>query len=433
VPADRVELVLWITYLLLGPITWLGYGFVMYAGRKKMRLLYKRPPLPPGEAPPPPHVTILIPAKDEQARIRACLESALAQDYPNLDVVAIDDRSGDRTGAIMDEVAAADPRLKVVHLTEPPEFGWTGKNRALHVAQQHARGDWLLFVDSDVVLRPDALPASMDVMRRKKGDMISLLPRLESESLWESLLVPLCASTAAGMYLIALNNSERQRTAFANGQFILIRRAAYDLIGGHSKIRDRLCEDIEIARLLKAHGLRTRVAWGNEVCSVRMYDNLPAILRGWSRIYYAGGVGSPWRILGAMAFVLLCTLSAYVAMAWGLWRLAHPVVLGPGLFAAGAWLGAGLLHLALLTFFVGTLYAWSGNPRRNALWLPLSGSFLIFILARALRMCFTKRVEWRGVAYSHTMDPNLAKNAAAAAAASRGEAAPSSAMPDPAR
>jgi cellulose synthase/poly-beta-1,6-N-acetylglucosamine synthase-like glycosyltransferase len=375
-----------------------------------------------------PHVTVLIPAKDEQGRIRACLESALSQDYPNLDVVAIDDRSGDRTGTIMDEVAAADPRLKVVHLTEPPEFGWTGKNRALHVAQQHAKGDWLLFVDSDVVLRPNALPASMDVMRRKKGDMISLLPRLESESIWETLLVPLCAGTAAGMYLIALHNSDHQRTAFANGQFILISRSAYDQIGGHAKVRDRLCEDIEIARQIKAHGLRTRVAWGNEVCSVRMYDSLPAILRGWSRIYYAGGVGSPWRILAAMAFVLFCTLSAYAATAWGLWRLAHPV---PSYYlpAAAGWLGAGLLHLALLTFFLGTLYAWSGNPRRNALWLPLSGPLLLYVLGRAVRMCATKRVEWRGVAYSHTMDRKLAKDAATAAHSS---ASPSTA-PDPVR
>ena len=416
-PSDRIELILFLAYALLGPLTWAGYGVVLFAGRRKMSLL-KRPPKPlPG---PPPRVTILIPAKDEEGRIRGCIESALKQDYPNFDVVCIDDRSTDRTGAIMDELAARDPRLKVIHLTEPPEAGWTGKNRALHVAQQHAAGEWMLFVDSDVVLEPDVLSASMPVVLRKKFDMLSLLPRLESETIWESLLVPLAAGAAGGMYLIALNNRQQLKAAFANGQFILVRRGAYDEIGGHFTLRDRLCEDMEMARLLKVRGLRPRIAWGNEYASVRMYDNLPAILRGWARIYYAGGVGSPWRIIAAALFTLLCTLSAYAALAWGVWRLFQPA---PGYFgttAAVGWLVAGGLHLLLVTWLLGEIYVWSGNPRRNALLFPLGGPMLLWIFGHSLYMCATKKVTWRGVAYSHTMDRSLAKTVAAAGATVNG-------------
>src|SRR4051812_31485580 len=184
---------------MLGPAAWALYGLILHAGQRKM-LLLKRPPDPftyEGKPVSPPRVCLLIPAKDEGERIRACVESALAQDYPNLDVIAINDRSTDNTGAVMDDIAAKNPRLHVLHNTVAPPAGWTGKNNVLHQGVQHPAAkaaDWLLFVDSDVVLERDATTASMAVLLRKKFDLISLLPRLESHAKWEELLVPLAAS-----------------------------------------------------------------------------------------------------------------------------------------------------------------------------------------------------------------------------------------------
>lgn len=401
------EFILFCLYLVASSGAWTAFGLAIHSGHRKM-LLLRRPPIPPNDAPATPlKVTIAIPAKDEGERIRACIESALSQDYPNFDVIAVDDRSTDNTGAVMDELAAKYPKLKVIHISKDPATGWTGKNNALHTAAQHADGDWLLFVDSDVVLEPDALSASMAVVQRKKFDLISLLPKLESHSLWESLLVPLAASAASSMYLISLTNTQHTKTAFANGQFLMISRAAYDAIGGHEVVRDRYCEDVEIARLVKEKGLRPRVSWGNDFCAVRMYSSLPAIFRGWSRIYYAARVGSPWRVLMAAMFVIVCGFSAYVALAWGLFRLARPATALGSIQFAWLWLGAAANHLCLMTFLVSTLYAWSGNPRRNALLFPVAGSMLLGIFARALKMCVTKKVEWRGTAYSHTMATTL--------------------------
>jgi glycosyltransferase involved in cell wall biosynthesis len=401
-----VELILFILYLLAGPLTWAFYGVMLYAGHRKM-LLLKRPP-GPFKVDPPPHVTVLIPAKDEGERIRRCVESALAQDYPSFDVITINDRSADDTGAVMDDLAAAHPgRLRAVHVTDLTP-GWTGKNHALYQGAKVAQGDWLLFVDSDVVLEPDVLSASMAVVLRKNFDMISLLPRLESHTVWESLLVPLAAGAAGSMYLIALaNNNDLPNTAFANGQFILVKREAYDAIGGHETLKDRYCEDIAMARLLKRNGMRPRVAWGNDFSQVRMYSSFAAIFRGWARIYYAGGDGSPWRILGVVAFLLICAASAYFAVPWGVWRALHP-----GTFLGGyggvAWLGAAGLHVALITALMAQLYDWSGNARRNALlFFPLGLPMLLYILFKALRLCATKKLEWRGTTYAHTMVPNL--------------------------
>jgi glycosyltransferase involved in cell wall biosynthesis len=403
--SNRTELILFLSYFLAGPLAWLAYGVLMYAGRRKMLLL--RRPVPPIKAEPLPKVTILIPAKDEGERIRACIQSVLDQDYPNLEVITIDDRSTDNTGAVMDDIAARHARLKAFHNTVAPPPGWTGKNNALHQGQKHADGDWLLFVDSDVVLQLDVLSSCMEMLVRKDFDMVSLLPRLESHSTWESLLVPLCASAASSMYLVPLtNNHLMKNTAFGNGQFLMLKRTAYDAIGGHETVRDRYCEDVEIARLLKTTGWKPRVAWGSEFCSVRMYNSLENIFKGWGRIFYAGRAGSPWRVLGAVLAVLLCCYTGYLALAFGLYRAFVPSHALWG-YAAPAWLAASLLHLGLLTAFLGTMYHWSGNPRRNALMFPVGGAMLLAIFFKALKMCVTKKVEWRGTSYSHVMADTL--------------------------
>ncbi len=404
----RLEVILFVVYLVLGPLAWMFYGAMIVAGHRRMLLMKPAPIVGP-----PPSVTILIPAKDEGQRIRDCLESALNQDYPNFDVIAVDDRSEDDTGAVMDELAAADPRLKAIHITQPPASGWTGKNNALAIGVREASGEWLLFVDSDVILQPAALSVAMGVVLRKNFDLLSLLPNLESHSIWESMLIPLAGAATSSICLISLTNSAASRVAFANGQFLFIRREAYEAFGGHTTVRDRFCEDIEIARQLKARGFRPRISWGSDYAAVRMYSSLPAIFRGWSRIFYAGANGSPWGPLAAVASLVFCAFSAYFALFWGLWRNWHA---GGGFagHAAAVWLAAAALHLGLMTHYLARIYTWSGNSRRHALLFPVAGPMLAMILLRGVRMCFTRKVEWRGTAYSHTMASDLSAHAAEA-------------------
>ncbi len=385
------------SYLPNGPLAWLVYGYGNFAGRNKMLLLDKARPAPN----PPPKVSIVIPAKDEQGRIRACLQSALDQDYPNFEVIAVDDRSNDKTGQIMDEMAAADPRLKVLHI-QPGSLGpgWTGKNNALFQATRHADGKWLLFVDSDVLLQKAAVTRSVTVSQYKKYDLFSVLPKCESQSLWEGIMIPLCSAAAGTMYLIALNNNDRfSKISFANGQFMLMTRTAYDAIGGHETVKDRFCEDTEIARIIKERGMRPRISFGDEICSVRMYDSLAAVIKGWSRIYYAAKVGRKKHIISAINFVVMNCLSAYPVLAYGIYRSLHP----HGNMLDDAWLWAAVVHVAVMFGVVGVIYHWSKNSFLNVLLLPVSTVILLYILIKALVMCFTKKVEWRGTTYSYTM------------------------------
>ena len=390
----RTELILAGLYLLLGPGAWLAFGFAMVKGRKRMRLL-ARPRLALPEPAPP--VTVLVPAKDEAARVERCVTTVLAQDYPNFELVAIDDRSCDGTGRILDDIAARDPRVRVVHV-RPGELpaGWGGKSHALHRGVAVARGSWLLFVDADVWLEPDALGAALAVAVKREFDMVSLVPRFAACGFWEALLQPLAGAATGAMFAIALTNANRNRTAFANGQFMLVRREAYERTGGHEAVRGTLSEDTAVARRLKDAGFRPRLGWGDAVASVRMYDSLGSIVRGWSRNFSTGNRGRPWRILAAIAFVVLCCFSAYGAVAWGAYRNAHPLIAIGG----WGWIAAGAVHWLLMTLLLGQVYAWSGARRWHALLFPLGAVVLLAIFARSLMICATGRVEWRGTSYT---------------------------------
>jgi chlorobactene glucosyltransferase len=399
-----VEWVVGGAYFVAGPVAWAIFGLGMIKGRQRMSLLKRPLPALPSL---PPRVSLLIPAKDEAARIEQCLSSTLGQDYPDLQVIAIDDRSVDGTGAAMDEIAARDPRLKVLHITgsQPPE-GWVGKTFALHTGIQQADGAWLCFIDSDVVIQPDAVRAAVATAELREFDMISLLPRMESGSFWEGLIVPLAGGAVGAMYMLPLTNyNEVPSIAFANGQFLCIRRTVYEKIGGHEAVRDRFCEDVEIARVMKRRGFRPRLAIGNDYAAVRMYSSFGAIVRGWARNFYAGSLGRPWRILGALAFLVVCCFSAVPAIVWGVWRQSHPVSVLGGI----GWLATAGLHGLLMVVLLTLLYRSSGNRRRYALLFPLGMLLLAVIFCRALWMCMTHRVEWRGTQYRHRMNPVLTR------------------------
>ncbi len=394
-----MEYVLFAVYILVGPVVWALFLVGMTMGRKRMSLLERPHPRLPE---PIERATILIPAKDEGQRIRECVEAACNQTHPNYQVIAIDDRSTDETGAILDELAARYPHLRVRHIqNDELAPGWTGKCNALYRTVNEADGQWLLFVDSDVVISPDALAASVARTSRRGYDVMSLWPKLESHTFFEGLLVPLCATGVSMMYLVSLTNKDYLRNvAFANGQFLLIRRSVYDEMGGHAAVKDRFCEDVEIARLLKKRGKRIRIAWGTDFAAVRMYSSVSGIFKGWGRNFYAGSLGKPWRILAGLAFILLCGFGAYAATGWAIFRLMNP----DGVFGGGwGWSAAAAIHVALMHAALVKVYAWSGNPRFNALLFPLGGVMLMGVFLRSLRMCMTNKVEWRGTHYTHRM------------------------------
>lgn len=374
------------TYLIIGPVAWSMMLLLLFIGRQRMtRLLRNRKPVPQ----PAPSVTILVPAKDEAAGIAHCIDCILEQDYPDFRIVAINDRSTDRTGAILDELCARQPgKLCVVHIApESLPDGWLGKCNALHVGAGQADGDWLFFVDSDVTLQPDALSRAIALVTWRRYDALSILTKLECHTFWERLVLPLVGGAWSVMHAISLTNDDRRPgSAVANGQFLLIRRSAYATVGGHESVRAAITEDVEMMRLLKGRGFRTRLMLGSHLAATRMHSSLGQMFHGWGRILSGSSRRSPRRIIGAMLFLLICGFGVYPALAWGLAALRWN---DPG------WLIVSVLHLLLMTVYLALIYRWSGNRARYALLFPLGGGVLLGILAFALRTCRTGRVMWR--------------------------------------
>lgn len=368
-------------YLLLGPLAWLGACVVAGFARHRMTRLHAyRVPLPE----PVPTLSIVVPAKDEVTGLRDCVMRVLAQDYPGAEVVVIDDRSTDGTGAILDAIAAAEPRVRAAHVTSLPD-GWLGKCHALHVGTRDLTSEWLLFVDSDVQLAPNAARRAVALCATRDYHALSLMPHLIAHSFWERSLLPLMAMLWGATFRISLTNDDsRPHVAFANGQFFLIRRDHYERVGGHAAVRDRIVEDVALMRLLKASGTRARFMFGGELARTRMHTHLRQMFHGWARIF-AGSSGRSMVPIVVAIGVLAGTVALLgVGLAMSL-ATGHP-----------AWIVATIAHAALVLGYGAWTYAAAGQAPVYVLLMPITWPTAIAMLAFAARVCRTGSVVWRG-------------------------------------
>lgn len=236
-----------------------------------------------------PSVSILLPARNEEKNIHACITSLLGQDYPDFDIIVINDRSTDRTQVLVEEIKSRldkdNPgRLKLLNIKDLPA-GWTGKTHGLCQGAKIARGEWLLFTDADTIHSPLSLKSSVAYSLERNIDFLSLYPQSRSNSFWEKIAQPLGGSILTIWYPFEKINSPGHKTAFANGQYILIKRDCYAEIGGHEHVRGELLEDVSMAEAAKAIGKNIRMAYGFNLFSTRMYAGLSQIWKGWRRIF----------------------------------------------------------------------------------------------------------------------------------------------------
>ena len=342
----------------------------------------------------PPLVTAIIPAKDEEASLPDCLATVCAQTYPNLEIVVVNDRSTDATPDVARRFADADPRVRLLTIDDLPP-GWTGKTHALQVAADGADGAWFWFLDADTRHAPENLSIVMEYARRENAAMASLLPELRCETFWENVVQPLAGIVLMQSFPPFRVNDDRKKLAFANGQYILIKREAYFAAGGHRAVRDRFVEDIGMAERVKGLGLPIRVAVARGIGSTRMYASLGQLVRGWSRILYDALGRSPWRLAGRLLDPLVFSQSGHVAF-----------VAAVGLVATGsaspfAWtlLGMSAVHHVFSYAVLSRLYRLAVPGTWYVACFPLANLVMDVVLARSLVMCLTGKVVWRGTAY----------------------------------
>ncbi len=335
-----------------------------------------------------PKLTMLVAAKDEEANIGRCLDGILAQDYPNLEVIVANDRSEDATGAIINDFAARDERVKAVHVSHLTP-GWAGKNHALHQAIGHATGELLCFTDADCSFHSgQLLRAAVCFARREDVDFLSVLPELEAKTFWEQVVQPPAGAIMVFWFPPEKVNNPQSPRAYANGAFMLMTRNAYDAIGGHDRVKTALNEDMHFARLAKRVGARLRVIRGGGMYSVRMYVGLRQIWNGWTRIFYAA-FGTLPRLIVSVLFLSIFSLLPWVSLLVGTWL--------PGI---GSALGlAGLAAVVAQQSVLWRFYRLSNTRPAWALSYPLGAALCLAMTLNAMTRHLGVKTRWRGTAY----------------------------------
>ena len=354
-------------------------------------LVFRRlkPADPPGERANWPMVSIVIPARNEERDIGLTLDAALAQDYPSFEVVVVDDGSTDGTAKEI-ESRASDPRLVPVSCPPLPE-GWLGKPHALSNGTAIARGRWLLLMDADVRLAPAALRQGVGRAASEGWDHLALLPHFEREGFWEEVAMP---SLPVFFFIFSpsfVALSRRRKLAFGGGAFNLVRREAYDTIGGHSQLAASVVDDVRLAIELKAAGFNTRMQLGPSLLRIRMYRGLGEIVEGFTKNAHAVWRGREPLLVVASSVLLALNVFPFF---WLPWAMSIPSqALSPPL----VWLGA---SLALLVACRSAIQWRLGFPWWPILFHPLSVLVGFVIVARSLRMVYVEGiVRWRGREY----------------------------------
>ena len=232
-----------------------------------------------------PLVSIIVPARDEEQAIGATIRAFLAQTYPAIELIVVNDRSIDSTAAILDGID--DPRLITITGEEPPA-GWLGKPWALHQGSRRARGELLLFVDADVLYQPPAVAAAVARLEECGGEMITLFPRLGMRGFWEHIAMPnLAVFVFMIMNLWLANRSRHPLLALGGGPGNLVRRETYFAAGGHERLKNAVVDDVALSRLMRRAGHVTEAVRADDFVCVRMYRGLREVVGGFTKNCFA--------------------------------------------------------------------------------------------------------------------------------------------------
>jgi len=383
------------TYFLLSTAFFIGGLIIIHWIHDQYHLdIIVEPTHPPSN---PLLISVCVPARNEERNIRACVEGILAQDYPNFEVIVLDDRSTDSTHEILVSIRSTTDKLQIINGSDLPT-GWAGKPHALYQASASARGDWLCFVDADTFIAPETLSSCYVKALETKADMFTIMTFQSLGSFWEKTVMPIVMTALSVGFSPRKVNDPNTKDAIANGQFIMIKRSVYDAIGGHESVKDSIVEDKDISEQVKWKGYRLIVADGMKVAKTRMYTSLSEIWEGWTKNIYLGlrdQTGLLW--LGAFG-ALLAFLASIFLPAWPLlgmnWYLNGGDWMALGVVLESLMLWAYLIQVRVMIAKKLNITPW------YSLTLPLgAGVFGTMMLTSAWNVVSRKGVTWKGRVY----------------------------------
>lgn len=331
-----------------------------------------------------PRVSIIVPGRDEEAMIGTAVRALLRLDYPDFEVIAVDDRSTDRTGAILDEIAAeAGGRLKVVHVKELPA-GWLGKTHAMHQASLVATGKWLLFTDADVMHREDMLRRAVNYAEREGTDHLVVFPTMVMESWGERAVMAMFQALFIFAHRSWKVQDPKSKDSVGVGAFNMVRRSVYDQIGGHERLRLAVVDDMRLGANVKAAGFAQRIAFGRDLVRVHWAHGLLGVADNTTKNFFAEFGYKVWLALLAAVAVTVLQLGPWV-----------------GTIFEHGWARAGyaLALLCVLSTYVG-MKERSGIGVGYVLLHPLAVMVLVYAILRSTVLTLWRGgVVWRGTKY----------------------------------
>jgi len=368
---------------LLGLVT-LGWAVQVLwsaSGLRRIPHLDEFEPLAPENCP---SVSVLVAARDEAEQLPRALTTWLAQDHPDYEIIAVDDRSADDTGGILARAQEGNERLSVVRVKELPP-GWLGKPHALQKAFERSRGEWLVFTDADVRFGPDVLRRSLAMAQRDGRDHLTLLGAVDMVGFWEKVALLFFGMGLVLYCQVWRVSNPRSRAYCGVGAFQLIRRSTYEAIGTHRRLAMEVVDDMKLGKLVKDAGFLSGVAAAQRFIAVRWQEGLSNVIRGTTKNLFAGAGFRLWRALAQMALLLAFNVLPFVAL---------PLTSGIQFALATS---SALLGVTLL----GVWARATGTSPLYGLTLPLGGSLLCYMLARSTLVTLVQGgVRWRGTFYS---------------------------------
>ncbi|HXM20771.1 MAG TPA: glycosyltransferase family 2 protein [Terriglobales bacterium] len=342
----------------------------------------RKPATPSGN----PRVSIIVPARNEEEHIGPALTTLLKLDYDNYEVIAVDDRSTDRTGEVMDRIAStpeASGRLKVIHVAELPP-GWMGKVHAMWTAANQASGDWLLFTDADVLFRPDVVRRALAYAEAEGADHLVLFPRMIMKSPGERMMIGFFQTLFVFGHRPWKVADPKTKDHMGVGAFNLIRRRVYDAVGGYQALRFEVLDDMKLGKIVKNAGYAQRNVYGADLISLRWAKGAMGVVQNLTKNFFAVMSFQSWRLLlsvFALAFLnLLPFLGIWLAHGWE--RLPYAVALA-SLFA---------IHVGMA--------GRSDVPAYYFVLHPIGAALFVYIMLRSMGLTLARGgIVWRGTFY----------------------------------
>lgn len=326
----------------------------------------------------PPSVTAIVPARNEEAVIATCLESLALQ--PEIaEILVVNDQSTDKTAEIVRRLMTTIPHLRLLETQDVPA-GWVGKNNAVFLGAQEAKTPWLLFTDADAELLPCAIARAQQTAQDHTAALVSFSPEQITEKWYEKALIPFVYNRLAKHFSYDDVNNPASPAAAANGQFLMIRRDAYEAIGGHASVSAEVLEDVAIAKRAKAAGFRLWFGSGQGIVRVRMYRSFRAMWQGWKKNLYLLVGGTPRAMFRELEFTI-----PWVAIAVLLIGIKVPLAM---------FLGVCLLLLRQFTY--GLEITRNQYPSKFIIYYVPAVALYAGVLWASYRSYARGKVEWKG-------------------------------------